>query len=67
MDLLFEIKTTAERVERMRLLHEDALEDLRQKLTEARAAGLTHAEIERALDGSVALPGRFEREQALAG
>lgn len=60
-DLLCEIQLTAERVERFRELHEAAVEDLRRKVTEARAAGASHALIAHAMGRRAALPGRFER------
>ena len=45
-DMLNELQTTAERVERFRAIHEDAVRDLRQKIAEARAAGCEHDEID---------------------
>ena len=41
-----ELQTTAERVERFRAIHEDAVRDLRQKIADARAAGYDHDEID---------------------
>lgn len=46
MDDLDELKITAERVERFRTIHEDAVVDLRQKIADARAAGYDHDEID---------------------
>ena len=45
-DMLDELQTTAERVERFRAIHEDAVRDLRQKIAEARSAGYDHDEID---------------------
>ena len=45
-DMLDELQTTAERVERFRAIHEDAVLDLRQKIADARAAGCDHDEID---------------------
>ena len=45
-DTLDELQITAERVERFRAIHEDAVRDLRQKIADARAAGYDHDEIE---------------------
>jgi hypothetical protein len=45
-DMLDELQITAERVERFRAIHEDAVRDLRQKIADARAAGHDHDEID---------------------
>ena len=45
-DMLEELQITAERVERFRAIHEDAVRDLRQKTADARAAGYDHGEID---------------------
>ncbi len=45
-DMLDELQTTAERVERFRANHEDAVRDLRRKIADARAAGCDHDEID---------------------
>ena len=45
-DMLDELQITAERVERFRAIHEDAVTDLRQKIADARAAGHDHHEID---------------------
>ncbi|HEX8086536.1 MAG TPA: hypothetical protein VF529_19770 [Solirubrobacteraceae bacterium] len=45
-DMLDELQITAERVERFRAIHEDAVRDLRQKIADARAAGHEHDEID---------------------
>ena len=48
-DTLTELQTTAERVERFREIHDDAVRDLRAKVAEARAAGYEHDEIDLAI------------------
>ncbi len=48
-DLLTSLETTAERVERFRLVHEDAVRDLRDLIAQARAAGHDHDEIDHAI------------------
>ena len=45
-DMLDELQITAERVERFRAIHEDAVRDLRQKIADARAAGYDLDEID---------------------
>jgi len=45
-DMLNELQITAERVERFRAIHADAVRDLRQKIADARAAGYEHHEID---------------------
>ena len=45
-DTLDELQTTAERVERFRAIHEDAVRDLKQKIADARAAGYDHEQID---------------------
>ena len=45
-DRLDELEVTAERVERFRAIHEDAVRDLKGKIAEARAAGHDHDDIE---------------------
>ena len=45
-DMLDELQITAERVERFRAIHEDAVRDLRDKIADARAAGYDHDEID---------------------
>ena len=49
--MLDELQTTAERVERFRAIHEDAVRDLRQKIAEARAEGYDHDEIDSRIRG----------------
>ena len=48
-DVLNELQTTAERVERFREIHDDAVKDLRGKVADARAEGYDHAEIDQAI------------------
>lgn len=48
-DQIAELQTTAERVERFRMVHEDAVRDLRDKIAQARAAGFDHDEIDQAI------------------
>ncbi len=45
-ETLDELQITAERVERFRAIHEDAVRDLRQKIADARALGYDHDEID---------------------
>ena len=45
-EMLEELQITAERVERFRAIHEDAVRDLRQKIADARAEGYDHDEID---------------------
>jgi len=45
-EMLDELQVTAERVERFRAIHEDAVRDLRDKIAEARGAGYDHDEID---------------------
>ena len=60
-DPLTDIVTTAERVERFRLMHEDAVRDLRERVAQARAAGYDHDEIDAALQSARSSVGRFSR------
>ena len=60
-DMLEELQITAERVERFRLMHEDAVRDLRQRIAEARAAGWDHDEIDGAIQRARDSVGRFAR------
>jgi hypothetical protein len=64
-DLILELQTTAERVERFRAIHEDAVRDLRDKIAEARAAGCDHVEIEKAIRRARQSAGRFTRLAAV--
>ena len=48
-DPIRDVQTTAERVERFRLMHEDAVRDLRDLIAQARAAGYDHDEIDHAV------------------
>ena len=61
MDLLDELRITAERVERFRLMHEDAVRDLRAMAAKARADGYSHADIDQALRQARESVGRFSR------
>jgi len=60
-DLLHELQITAERVERFRLVHEDAVRDLRAMAAKARADGYSHADIDHALRRARQSVGRFTR------
>lgn len=44
--MLDELEITAERVERFRAIHEDAVRDLKEKIADAREAGYDHDEID---------------------
>ena len=48
-DLIKTLETTAERVERFRLVHADSVRDLRELIAQARAAGHDHDEIDLAI------------------
>ena len=60
-DLMTALVTTAERVERFRLVHEDAVRDLRHLIAQARAAGIDHDEIDRAIQRARESTKRFGR------
>ena len=60
-DMLDELQTTAERVERFRAIHEDAVRDLRQKIADARSAGFDHDEIDGRIREARASVRRFQR------
>ena len=60
-DLLDELQITAERVERFRLNHEDAVRDLRLIAAKARAEGYSHADIDQAIRRARDSVGRFSR------
>ena len=60
-DMLDELQTTAERVERFRMVHEDAVRDLRAKIAQARAAGFDHDEIDQAIRQARDSVQRFSR------
>ena len=64
-DLILELQTTAERVERFRLIHEDAVRDLRDKIAQARAAGYGHEQIDAAIRRARDSVGRFSRLSAV--
>ena len=61
IDPLDELQTTAERVERFRMIHEDAVRDLREHIARARSAGYRHAEIDEAIRRARQSVGRFSR------
>jgi uncharacterized protein (UPF0335 family) len=61
LDLLDELRVTAERVERFRLMHEDAVRDLRGMAAKARGEGYSHADIDQALRQARESVGRFSR------
>ena len=61
MDMLDELRITAERVERFRLMHEDAVRDLRTMAAKARAEGHSHADIDHAIRRARDSVGRFSR------
>ena len=61
LGLLGELRITAERVERFRLMHEDAVRDLRAMAAKARAEGHSHADIDQALRQARDSVGRFSR------
>ena len=61
LDHVDELQTTAERVERFRLMHEDAVRDLRHKIAEARAAGYGHEDIDSAIQRARDSVRRFSR------
>ena len=48
-ETISDLQTTAERVERLRMIHEDALRDLRDQVADARAKGYEHDEIDQAI------------------
>ena len=61
LDLLRELQITAERVERFRLMHEDAVRDLREMAAKARAEGYGHTDIDQAIRRARDSVGRFSR------
>ena len=63
-DRLNELQTTAERVERFRLMHEDAVQDLRHIVAQARAEGYPHGDIDQAIRRARDSVGRFSRLSA---
>ncbi len=60
-DMLDELQITAERVERFRAIHEDAVTDLRNKITDARAAGYGNDEIDERISAARDSVRRFAR------
>ena len=63
-EMLDELEITAERVERFRAIHEDAVRDLRQKIADARAEGYDHEEIDGRIREARASVRRFQRMTA---
>ena len=61
LDPIEELEVTAERVERFRMIHEDAVRDLREHIARARASGCDHAEIDEAIRRARQSVGRFTR------
>ena len=64
-ETLDELQTTAERVERFRMIHEDAVRDLREQVAQARANGYDHDEIDRSIRRARDSVKRFSRLPAL--
>ena len=60
-DMLDELQITAERVERFRAIHEDAVRDLRDKIADARAAGFDHEQIDSRIREARDSVRRFQR------
>ena len=60
-EMLDELQITAERVERFRAIHEDAVRDLRDKIADARAAGFGHEQIDSRIREARASVRRFQR------
>ena len=46
---MIDLQTTAERVERFRMIYEDAVRDLREQVADARSKGYEHDEIDLAI------------------
>ena len=63
-DTLDELQITAERVERFRAIHEDAVRDLREKIADARAQGYDHDEIDGRIREARDSVRRFQRMTA---
>ena len=60
-ETLDELQITAERVERFRAIHEEAVRDLRQKIADARAEGYEHEEIDERIQEARDSVRRFTR------
>ncbi|HEV2062906.1 MAG TPA: hypothetical protein VGR12_08660 [Solirubrobacteraceae bacterium] len=60
-ETLDELQITAERVERFRAIHEDAVRDLREKIAQARAAGYDHEQIDSRIQEARESVRRFQR------
>jgi uncharacterized protein (UPF0335 family) len=65
--LMTDLETTAERVERFRAVHDDAVRDLREMVAQARAAGHDHDEIDHAIRRARESVKRFGRLSAVDG
>jgi uncharacterized protein (UPF0335 family) len=61
LDHIDQLQTTAERVERFRLMHEDAVRDLRHMIAQARASGFDHDDIDSAIQRARDSVRRFSR------
>ena len=59
--MLDDLQTTAERVERFRAIHAEAVRDLKQKIADARAAGYDHDEIDSRIRQARESVRRFDR------
>ncbi len=64
-ETLDELQTTAERVERFRMIHEDAVRDLRELVAQARGNGYDHDEIDQSIRRARDSVKRFSRLPAL--
>ena len=64
-DLMTSLETTAERVERFRAVHEDAVRDLRGLIAQARAQGYGHEEIDQAIRRARESVKRFGRSSSV--
>jgi uncharacterized protein (UPF0335 family) len=64
MDDLDELRITAERVERFRAIHDEAVRDLRDMVARARSAGYEHDEIDHAIRRARESVKRFNRMAA---
>ena len=64
-ETLDELQTTAERVERFRMIHEDAVRDLREQVAHARAMGYDHDEIDQSIRRARDSVKRFSRLPSL--
>jgi hypothetical protein len=60
-ELMVDLQTTAERVERFRMIYEDAVRDLRDQVAQARSNGYEHDEIDHAIRRARESVKRFAR------